>query len=191
MMVDDEVQRQLPQLLPRLWRFALRLTRNVADAEDLMQRSCLRALERRAQWRPENALLSWLFAITHSIWMNELRAVQRRREGSLFASSGEQFMSDVEPSEREFADVDQSTDPEQRLLCKQIVEAVDGLNDAQRVVMLMVAVEGFSYRETAELLDVPIGTVMSRLARARVTIGERFLERKHHPLGDSIKEHSV
>jgi RNA polymerase sigma-70 factor, ECF subfamily len=163
--VNDPLQRELPDLLPRLWRFAMRLTRDPADAQDLVQRCCLRALEKRAQWQPGTALLSWLFKILHSIWINELRSLQRRREGNL---NGEGGMDD-------FADPSQSGDPEQRLLLRQVVQAVEALPEAQRVVMVLVEVEGFSYREAADVLDIPIGTVMSRLARARISVGQRFL----------------
>lgn len=164
--MEDELQSQLPHLLPRLWRFALRLTRNPHDAEDLVQRSCVRALERRAQWQPGTALLSWLFAIEHSIWLNELRSAQRRRTGSL----------DGEPSlEGEDSLISSDGNPELGLYYRQVVIAVEALPEAQRVVMLLVAVEGLSYREAADVLAVPIGTVMSRLSRARATVGQRFL----------------
>ena len=164
--VEDQLQRELPQLLPRLWRFALRLTRNRADAEDLTQRCCLRALERRSQWQPGTALLSWLFAIMHSIWLNELRSAQRRRE---FSVDWEDDMGDFESR------MEAGNDPEHTMMCRQIVEAVHELPEAQRLVMVLIAAEGLSYRETAQVLDVPIGTVMSRLARARLAVGQRFL----------------
>jgi RNA polymerase sigma-70 factor, ECF subfamily len=162
---DDPLQRDLPHLLPRLWRFALRLTRNTNDAEDLLQRCCVRALERRLQFRPGSAMLSWLFSIMHSIWLNELRSAQRRREASLDSVDGFEF-DDLAAS---------SGDPEQGLWYRQVVVAVEQLPEAQRLVMLLVAVEGLSYREAADVLSVPIGTVMSRLSRARLTIGERFM----------------
>ncbi len=162
--MSDTLQQQLPQLLPRLWRFALRLTRNAADAEDLVQRTCVRALERRSQWQIGTVLLSWLFSIMQSIWLNELRTLQRRREGSI---------SDSEFDDLEFAA--SNGDPEHHFLCRQVFEAVESLPEAQRSVMLLVAVEGFGYQETAEILGIPIGTVMSRLARARLTVGERFI----------------
>jgi RNA polymerase sigma-70 factor, ECF subfamily len=162
---DDPLQRDLPQMLPRLWRFALRLTRNTSDAEDLLQRCCVRALERRLQFRPGSAMLSWLFCIMHSIWLNELRSAQRRREASI--QGAEVFdIEDVAAS---------SGDPEQGLWYRQVVGAVEQLPEAQRLVMLLVAVEGLSYGEAADVLNVPIGTVMSRLSRARLTIGERFM----------------
>jgi RNA polymerase sigma-70 factor, ECF subfamily len=164
--MDDELHRELPHLLPRLWRFALRLTRSVQDAEDLVQRACLRALERRTQWQPGTALLSWLFAIEHSIWLNELRSAQRRRTGSL---DGEQALAAMAEPESN------TGNPELGLHYRQVVAAVEALPEAQRVVMLLVAVEGLSYREAAEVLDIPIGTVMSRLARARAVVGQRFV----------------
>jgi RNA polymerase sigma-70 factor, ECF subfamily len=173
--MNDEVQRQLPQLLPRLWRFALRLTRHQADAEDLLQRCCLRALEKRGQWRPDSVLLSWLFSIMHSVWLNELRAAQRRREGSL--DGGVQI--------EELQDPGSAGDPEYQMMCRQVVDAVEALPEAQRVVMILVAVEGFSYREAAQILELPIGTVMSRLSRARLSVGNRFLQ---HPGTDAINE---
>jgi RNA polymerase sigma-70 factor, ECF subfamily len=94
-----------------------------------------------------------------------LRSAQRRREGSLAAD--QEFDDVIEPSS--------SADPEYKLMCKQVVQAVNTLPEAQRIVMTLVAVEGLSYREAADVLDVPIGTVMSRLARARLSIGQRFL----------------
>ncbi len=68
----------LPPLLPRLWRFALRLTRHREDAQDLVQRTCVRALERQHQWNPQTPALAWLYSILHSIWINELAARRLR-----------------------------------------------------------------------------------------------------------------
>jgi RNA polymerase sigma-70 factor, ECF subfamily len=155
---------ELPTLLPRLWRFALRLAGDRHDAEDLVQRACVRALERQHQLQPGTSTLSWLFSIVHSVWLNEVRAQQTRRRGSI------QWSDELAET---VAD-DKALDPETYALQRQIISAVEGLPDAQRAVMLLVAVEGLSYREAATALDVPIGTVMSRLARARQTIGELF-----------------
>lgn len=163
--MSDDLQRQLPHLLPRLWRFALRLTRDVHDAQDLVQRCCVRALERRGQWQPGTSMLSWLFAIEHSIWMNELRRPQRLRTESLESPGN--------PGADLLADTD-APDPMLLAHYRQVVDRVEALPEAQRTVMLLVAVEGLSYREAAEVLGVPIGTVMSRLARARSTIGQQF-----------------
>jgi RNA polymerase sigma-70 factor, ECF subfamily len=180
-MSNDTLQRDLPHLLPRLWRFALRLARDAHDAEDLVQRTCVRALERRAQWQPGTALLSWLFAIEHSIWLNELRTPQRRRTGSLDIES---LPVDDEPM------ASASGNPELQLHYRQVVTAVESLPQAQRVVMLLVAVEGLSYREAADILDVPIGTVMSRLSRARATVGQRFMDRSLPAVATADRPHT-
>jgi RNA polymerase sigma-70 factor, ECF subfamily len=162
----------LPTLLPQLWRFALRLSRHTADAQDLVQRTCVRALERQHQWHPEGSPLSWLYAVMHSIWLNEMRSRRLHPVDSLAGAA------DGEGDAPELQVVDtQATDPSEQLHFSQVVRAVEALPDAQRVVMLLVAVEGLSYREAAEVLDVPLGTVMSRLARARVVIGQRFADR--------------
>ena len=163
--MSDELHLQLPLCLPRLWRFALRLTRDPHDAQDLVQRCCVRALERRSQWQPGTSMLSWLFAIEHSIWMNELRRSQRLRTESLESPDFQNTEGLPDAA---------AHDPLQHAHYLQVVASVEALPEAQRTVMLLVAVEGFSYREAAEILDIPIGTVMSRLARARSTIGQQF-----------------
>src|SRR5215469_16923073 len=166
-MTRDGLCKELPTLLPRLWRFALRLAGDRHDAEDLVQRACVRALERQHQLQPGTSTLSWLFSIVYSVWLNEVRAQQTRRHGSIQWSED---LADTVPDPAALS-------PEMYTLHRQIISAVERLPDAQRAVMLLVAVEGFSYREAATALDVPIGTVMSRLARARQTIGELFAAR--------------
>lgn len=156
----------LAALLPKLWRFALRLTRHHHDAEDLVQRTCVRALERQHQWRTEGSPLSWLYSILHSIWINELNSRRLHPVSSL---------SDDDGIELELPD-EKAGDLDTVMLYRQVVGAVNALPEVQRVVLLLVAVEGLSYREAAEVLSVPIGTVMSRLSRARLTVGQRFAE---------------
>lgn len=163
-MANTDLPRVLPDLLPRLWRFALRVTGDRHDAEDLVQRACVRALERQHQWQPGTSMLSWMYSIVHSVWINELRARQVRQRASMDWSD-EMAETVADPG---------ALDPEADALHRQVIAAVDALPEAQRTVMLLVAIEGFSYREAAEVLEVPIGTVMSRLARARVIIGRTF-----------------
>lgn len=160
-MGQDGLPAELPALLPRLWRFALRLARDRHDAEDLVQRACVRALERQHQLHPGTSTLSWLFSIVHSVWLNEVRARQMRSKGSI------QWSEELADTVADPA----AGSPEMVVLYQQTIAAVEKLPDAQRAVMLLVAVEGLGYREAATVLDVPIGTVMSRLARARLTIG--------------------
>ena len=163
-MTTENLSTALPALLPRLWRFALRLAVNHHDAEDLVQRACVRALERRDQLQPGTSVLSWLFSIVHTVWLNEVRARQIRSRASM------QWSDELGDTLAGAA----ALNPESQAMHRQVVAAVEQLPDAQRAVMLLVAVEGLSYREAAEALDVPIGTVMSRLARARLTIGRHF-----------------
>jgi RNA polymerase sigma-70 factor, ECF subfamily len=158
----------LPGMLPRLWAFSLRLSGNQHDAEDLLQRACVRGLERAHQLQPGTSALSWMFSIVHSTWINELRARSVRSRSSM--EWDDDFLQTV-------ADPGART-PEENLLNGEIIAAVERLPEAQRTVMLLVAVEGMSYAEAAETLGVPIGTIMSRLSRARQTIGTRFGNRE-------------
>jgi RNA polymerase sigma-70 factor (ECF subfamily) len=105
-----------------------------------------------------------MFSIVHSIWIDEIRARQIRSR-SRIEWSEELVETIADPG---------AADPETGMLHRQILDAVESLPDAQRVVMLLVAVEGLSYREAADTLEIPIGTVMSRLSRARLSIGAQF-----------------
>src|SRR3569833_1234526 len=162
--LGDDLIHALPDLLPRLWRFAVRLTGDPHAAEDLVQRGCVRALERRHQLKPGTSARSWMYSILHSVWLNEIRARQIRQHASM------QWTDEL----AETVPVESGADPERDLMHRQVIQDVERLPDAQRAVMLLVAVEGLSYREAAEALEIPVGTVMSRLARARLTIGEVF-----------------
>jgi RNA polymerase sigma-70 factor (ECF subfamily) len=170
-MTGEDLPAILPSLLPRLWAFALRLSTNKHDAEDLVQRACVRALERRHQLQPETSALSWMFTIVHSLWISEIRSRRIRSRASM-EWDDELMQSVADPL---------AVNPETDLLHREILQAVDALPDAQRVIMLLVAVEGLSYRDAAQVLDVPLGTVMSRLSRARLTIGLRFSEPAARP----------
>jgi RNA polymerase sigma-70 factor (ECF subfamily) len=154
----------LPKMLPQLWKFALRISGDKHDAEDLLQLACLRALERAHQLQPDTAPLSWMFSIVYSTWMNEVRARGVRSRAGI-AWNDDLLDSVADPAART---------PEENLMCGQIVSAVQRLPEHQRVAMLLVCIEGMSYKEAAEALDVPIGTIMSRLSRARQTIGAEF-----------------
>ncbi|MDA8048535.1 MAG: sigma-70 family RNA polymerase sigma factor [Rhodospirillales bacterium] len=152
--MESDFRRQLVALLPRLMRFAMALTRSRHEAEDLTQAACERALARVGQWQPDTRLDSWMFRIMQTIWLNDLRAkgVRTRHRAELAAR---------EPAAAPAA-------AEGRLMLAQVAEKVLELPAEQRMVLMLVTVEGFSYREAAEIADVPIGTVMSRLARARL-----------------------
>jgi len=151
----EELREELVALLPRLRRFARALTRNAHDADDLVQLALERALAHAAQRRPEMQLAGWVFGILRNAWVDEQRA--RGRRARLFAP---------EESGGELADESGSAAPE--MLAVQ--EALERLPEEQRVVVALVLVEGLSYKEAAHVIEVPIGTVTSRLARARETL---------------------
>lgn len=151
---SDAVREGLIPLLPRLRRLARALAGQVADADDLVQIVLERALARAAQWRPDAALDRWVFAIARNAWRDELRA--RGRSQHLFA-----------PEEAGELIADRVAQPAQQL---ELAMALAALPPDHREVVALVLVEGLSYGEAAELLEVPVGTVTSRLARARATL---------------------
>lgn len=130
------------------------LTRDTSLANDLAQNTALRALEKADLYKPGTNLDRWLFTIAHRIWLNEARAAAVRRAGGLIPSESVEL-------------ADKGSDAETNIFARQVFERVLELPDAQRETVLLVYVEGFSYREAANILEIPIGTVMSRLAAAR------------------------
>jgi RNA polymerase sigma-70 factor (ECF subfamily) len=154
-----EVKAGLAPNLARLWRYGLVLSgaRDVAD--DLVQATCLRAIERADQFQSGTRLDRWLFSILRSIWLNELRS-RRVREGGGFVDASEALV------------VDGGREIETNIFTAQVLREVGGLPEAQREAVLLVYVEGLSYREAAEVLATPIGTVTSRLAAARLALGK-------------------
>jgi RNA polymerase sigma-70 factor (ECF subfamily) len=168
-------------MLPRLWAFALRISGDRHDAEDLVQRACVRALERAHQLQHDTSPLSWMFSIVHSTWINELRARSVRKRSSM--EWDDDFLENLADP------VDKG--PETQLMHSQIISAVERLPEAQRVVMLLVAVEGLSYQEAAEVLEVPIGTVMSRLSRARQAVGALFSTHDPKPEASVTRRDSI
>lgn len=143
---------QLGDLLPRLRRFARSLAGDAADADDLVQTALERALTRSAQWRPEQGMAPWVFGILRNAWVDELRSRQRR--GRLFAAP-------------EAGEGVGHASVEAHALGLSVDAAMQRLPHEQRVVVALVLVEGLSYREAADALEIPVGTVTSRLARAR------------------------
>lgn len=153
--VDHETVRDgLEAHLPRLWRYGLSLSRNPSVAEELVQSTCVRALERQAQFRQGTNLRAWLFTILSSIWKNNLRA-EKVRTGGGFADPETELVFDG------------SASMETNNLFQRVLSEVSELPEAQRQAVMLVYVEEFTYREAAHILEVPIGTIMSRLSAAR------------------------
>jgi RNA polymerase sigma-70 factor, ECF subfamily len=149
---QQTVHEQIVTLLPRLRRFARNLTRNPHDADDVVQIALERALTRLDQWRSEARLDSWMFKIVRNAWIDELRARGRRDKIFLAAEAGDNVGTDPMARETELMSVH---------------SAMARLPDDQREAVSLVLIEGLPYREAAEVLDVPIGTLTSRLARGR------------------------
>jgi RNA polymerase sigma-70 factor (ECF subfamily) len=152
-----EVRAGLEPCLARLWRYALVLARSADAADDLVQATCVRAIERADQFVPGTRLDRWLFAILRSIWLNDIRS-RRVREGGGFVDAEDALSTD---GEREI---------ETNILAAEVLKAIGRLPEAQRETVLLVYAEGYSYAEAAGALGIPIGTVMSRLATARAAL---------------------
>ena len=145
--------------MPRLWRYGLVLSRQKHVADDLVQATCVRALERAGQFMVGTRLDRWLLTIMHSIWLNELRS-QRVRQGQGFVDAEQELSFDGE------------TLAQDQVLAAQVIRRVNALPEAQRETVFLAYVEGLSYKEIAEVLHIPVGTVMSRLAAARLKLAE-------------------
>jgi RNA polymerase sigma-70 factor (ECF subfamily) len=171
---SEHISELLENELDTLWRFAWRLTGHPEDAADLTQRTCLRALERADQYQARGKFPSWLMRIAHRIWINEIRSRNIRQLKSFSPAST--LHDGINPIEPQAIDGEGFIEPESNIMLYQVHEALESLPEAQRLVMLLVSVEGYSYREAAEILEVPIGTIMSRLARARLIIGKQILQ---------------
>jgi RNA polymerase sigma-70 factor (ECF subfamily) len=159
--VSQQVRAELVRLLPRLRRFACGLTGSVDDGDDLVQSACERALTRLDQFRPGTRLDSWMYRIVQNLWIDQRRARQARPEAGM--EPADLAALAVGDAERELSS---------RLAMATVQRAVRNLSEDQRSVLLLVCVEGLSYKAAAEVLDVPLGTVMSRLARARLAVGQ-------------------
>jgi RNA polymerase sigma-70 factor, ECF subfamily len=153
--VSDEVRERMVAVLPRLRRFAYALTGSAEQGDDLVQDACLRALSRIDQWQPGTRLDSWMYRIAQNIWLDRVRASKVRGE-----------VVDVEVAE-ELVGSDGRVVTESELTLKAVDAALSRLTAEQRAVIALVCIEGVSYKQAAEIAGVPIGTVMSRLARAR------------------------
>ena len=153
--LSPTVRDDIAALLPRLRRFGRTLARNSEDADDLVQIAVERALTHTHQWQPGTRLDSWMFRIMQNAWIDESRARERRQQTFVEEEAGENV--GVSPNEAQMDAI-------------AVRKAVAQLNDEQRAVVGLVLVEGLPYKEAADVLGIPIGTLTSRLARARDTL---------------------
>ena len=163
--MTDQIRAEMIRLLPRLRRFAHALTGARDQGDDLVQETCVRALTHIDQWVPGTRLDSWMFRIAQNIWRDSGRAQKVRGE-----------KVDLEAA-YDVAGSDGRQVAESRMTLEAVGEGMKLLPADQRVLIALVCIDGLSYKETAAIVDAPIGTVMSRLARARRTLHE-YLHRE-------------
>ncbi len=146
--------------LPRLRRYAIALLRDVSMADDLVQDCIERALKNRNSLADPAHISGWLSSILHNLYLDSLR--QKRRRGAHVELDDSLNLIEL------------SVPPADRGIAKDLVEAMSGLSVEHRQILLLIGLEGHSYRDVADQLDIPIGTVMSRLARARTQLRARL-----------------
>lgn len=152
----------LIELLPRLRRYAISLSRVADVADELVQGACERALRTSAPLEDEMRFDAWMFRILRNLWYDRLRRLRTR---------GEEIDITVRD---DLVVVEGERHAERRLLLRRALTAIDGLPEEQRELMLLVCVEQLSYRDAAQVLDLPVGTIMSRLARARRRVAQEL-----------------
>ncbi|MBC8050350.1 MAG: RNA polymerase sigma factor [Chitinophagales bacterium] len=153
--MTEAIKKEIIAILPKLRRFAFALTGCSDRGEELVQQTCLKALDRINQWERGTRLDRWMFRIAQNQWIDTIRASRR------FQNAGP--IEDLALPDLSSAGNSAFSHHHHRA----IQTAVAGLPDEQRAVVALICVEGCSYREAADILDAPIGTVMSRLSRAR------------------------
>ena len=154
--MHDDIKVEMVALVPRLRRFAFSISGSRDEGEDLVQAACVKALDRLDQFQPGTRLDSWMFRIVQTTWIDRVRS--RSRRGETGSEEELALVSDQGKGART---------AENRLTLARVRQAMGTLPEDQRVVLALVAIEGYSYKAAAETLEIPVGTVMSRLARAR------------------------
>ena len=157
--MSDDIRAEIAALVPRLRRFAYAISGNRDEGDDLVQQACLKALSRLNQYQRGTRLDSWMFRIIQTTHIDAIR--RRKRQAT---------PAEPELLERQSDEGREAGRSEQRLLLARVRAAIAELPEEQRAVMALVAIEGYSYKEAADVLETPIGTVMSRLARARARL---------------------
>lgn len=155
---------ELTGMMPRLRRYALSLTRNPDVADDMVQSTLERALSKRHLYKPGTNFDGWMFRICRNLWIDEIRK-KKFDAGPMEPEMVERMMTF--DGERQMAE---------RALLANVSAAMAKLSEDQRSVLLLVGVEGHSYAEASEMLEIPVGTVMSRLARARQNLSQQIFK---------------
>jgi RNA polymerase sigma-70 factor (ECF subfamily) len=149
----SEFGRLLESEIPRLRRYARALTHDAARADDLVQETLCRALRKAHLWEPGSNLRAWLFTLLHNQHVNDVRKITREGQSTAVEDVTPHLsIAPTQPAKLELRDLDR---------------AIGRLPDEQRQVVLLIGLEGLRYEQVAEILGVPVGTVRSRLSRAR------------------------
>lgn len=159
--MERNLRLELVDLLPRLRRFGITLTRSVVHTDDLVQAACERALIRQDQLRHETKIGVWVCAIMRNLWIDEIRASRSHLHDSIEAA-------------RDVIGDNGEALTEKNNTWAVVRRALDELPVEQRAALILICVNGISYKETAKILDIPLGTVTSRVARARRALHERL-----------------
>jgi RNA polymerase sigma-70 factor, ECF subfamily len=166
--MTDDFRERMVAFLPRLSRFAHSLTGKADLRDELVQETCVRALAHSDQWQRGTRLDSWLFKIAQNIWFDHCRAAKYRGE-----------VVDID-AEDGLIGADGRRVAEGRLALAEVTRGLSRLPPEHRVLIALVCVDGRTYKEAAVILDLPIGTVMSRLARARLALHDAVNDLSHH-----------
>jgi RNA polymerase sigma-70 factor (ECF subfamily) len=159
--LPNDLRQALTAVLPRLYRFGLAMTGSAADTDDLVQNTCERVLLRGDQLREVARLDAWLYGIMRNIWIDEIRHRKVRRHDQIDAAS-------------EVVGEDGQAIADGRINLAAVRRAMAALPEEQRTVLMLVCVDGMSYKAAAEVLGIPVGTIMSRLSRARHDLHARM-----------------
>lgn len=182
---QEQFEQAAMPFLDALYNTALRMTRNAQDAEDLVQETYLKAFRHYEKFQPGTNLKAWLLKIMKNTFINDYRKRQLAPPESDFAEIEESFESQLsEEVTRQIKNPEQEA--LENVLDEDVQRALDELPADYRMVVLLADVEGFAYREIAEILDIPVGTVMSRLYRGRKKLEADMLRyaREHGYLRD-------
>ena len=168
---------QAMEYMPSLYTAAMRMTRNRADAEDLVQETYLRAYRGFGGFQEGTNLRAWLFRILTNTFINSYRAKQRRPQEADVEDVEDLFLYHRLPAVEEATrSRSAEVDVLERITDAEVKAAIDDLPEQFRLPVYLADVEGFAYKEIAEMLDIPIGTVMSRLHRGRKAMQRALFE---------------
>jgi RNA polymerase sigma-70 factor (ECF subfamily) len=172
-----EVKEKLTEQIPALYRFAIRLTKNATDAEDLLSDTIMKAIERLNSLDNPEKMKSWLFRIMNNRFIDEQRQKKNFRMTELPRESNEEDEFSLF-EQLENSSIAEGDDPEKefihKLMDEDIKKAIDALPEDFRVAISLCDIEGFPYPDIAEILQIPIGTVRSRIARARALLQKKL-----------------